>query len=150
MSDVPAVHSPKRHKSQPFSAEEFKLKLLRDAGIGDDRLIAVTKKVFDSAEAELEAEKETPIIDHGRLTGVHTQPDYPARARAREQLIELVGLKRGGSGDSSPGVKVEIHAPAWIRPAMTAQVSEPALPPMSETVETNEVKDAEVIDNTSE
>ena len=43
MTDLPSVQSPKKHKTQPFSAEEFKLKLLKDAGIGDERLIKYKK-----------------------------------------------------------------------------------------------------------
>lgn len=117
--------SPKKKSKQPFSAEEFKLKLLKDAGVGDERLIALVKKVVDSAEAELEATKQTPITEHGRVLDVFEQPDYSARAKARDQIIEIVGLKKGGHTEGSGGPAVVINAPQWVQAKPQVEVSKP-------------------------
>ncbi len=148
MSDLPT-----KKRTQPFSQDEFRLKLLKNAGVDDPRLISLVKKVVDSAEAELEATKITPITDHGRVTDQFEQPDYGARAKARDQLIEVIGLKRNSSGDKgASGVTVNITPPAWLqKPSVSVQsapqvidasvVSESALPPVSENIETNELSD---------
>lgn len=136
MSDLPAkpANGPptehhKRKSKQPFSAEEFKLKLMKDAGIGDERLIALVRKVVDSAEEELEATKQTPVTDHGRVTDTFEQPDYGARAKARDQLIEIIGLKKGASGEgSNHGPAVVINAPQWIqapKPEVSVKIQAP-------------------------
>lgn len=128
-TNEPPTEHHKRKSKQPFSAEEFKLKLMKDAGIGDERLTALVRKVIDSAEEELEATKQTPVTDHGRVTDTFEQPDYGARAKARDQLIEIIGLKKGASGEgSNHGPAVVINAPQWIqapKPEVSVKIQAP-------------------------
>lgn len=153
MSDVPApssTHSPKRKSKQPFSAEEFKLKLLKDAGVGDERLIALVKKVVDSAEAELEATKQTPVTEHGRVTDIFEQPDYSARAKARDQLVEIIGLKKGSQGEGSGhGPQVVINAPQWVQAKPQVEVQKPPYVVVDESSATSgdEPQDAVVVES---
>jgi len=94
MSDEKAIK--KRRKSIPSVMPNPALVrevMLADAGLGSDEQVALLRKVIESAKEDLDAEKETPLVFMGELKGVHRTPDRSARAKAREQIIDLLGVK---------------------------------------------------------
>lgn len=143
--------------------------LLTDAGFGHPEQVALLRKVIEGAEHDLEAEKVTPILWQGELKGEHRQADYSARAKAREQIIDLLGVKAKDVPAAQPtktdtGVKpapwmIQVNVgskaqgptvEASVLPTSTAQEEAvevmPTLPSTSGVESTDESASVEVTD----
>lgn len=132
--------------------------LLADAGFGHPEQVALLRKVIEGAEQDLDAEKVTPIFWQGVLTGEHRQADYGARAKAREQIIDLLGVKAKDVSAAQPtkadtGVK---PAPWMIQVNVGSKAQGPTveasvLPAQEEAVEvTPETTSAKATESTNE
>jgi hypothetical protein len=115
MSNLPAKHDSTRSSQLPLSNESLRDELLERAGFNKEKKIALIKRIIENAEQDLDATKQTPITERGRVTDVFEQPDYGARAKAREQLIDLIGVtgKRESEGGRGPILPV-LPAP-WMK-----------------------------------
>lgn len=114
-SDLPVKTRHQPAQQLPLSADSLRTELLDAAGFDKSKRIAVLRKVLESAEKDLDATKQTPIVDHGQITDIHVQPDHTARAKAREQLIDLIGVTgKAASGSSTGPGKVEIPLAPWM------------------------------------
>lgn len=129
---TPRAHA--RSAQLPSSRDQLRLELLAACGFDRDEQIRIMRKVLASAEYSLDATKETPITNYGKIETIHSQPDHQARAKAREQLIDLLGAaEKGGHGGSGANPNVTIPLPPWMK--MTFEPAKPA-PVVVETVET--------------
>lgn len=115
MSSLPAKHDVTRSSQLPLSPESLRNELLERAGFDKERRIAILRKVIANAEQDLDAVKRTPISDHGRVTDVFEQPDYGARAKAREQLVELIGVTGKQAGEGGRGQALTILPAPWMK-----------------------------------
>ncbi len=113
MSNVPAHRSP--HAQLPLSNESLREELLTMAGFDKEKRVELLKKVIKSAEVALSATKQTAVTEHGRVTDVFEQPDHMAQAKAREQLIDLIGVTSKVSSDRQTGGNIVIQPPAWMQ-----------------------------------
>lgn len=114
MSTLPAKHDSTRSSQLPLSQESLRNELLERAGFDKEKKITLLKKVIESAEQDLEATKQTPVTDHGRVTDIFEQPDYGARAKAREQLIDLIGVTGKRESEGRLPVMPVLPAP-WMK-----------------------------------
>lgn len=149
MSNLPAKHDSTRSSQLPLSQESLRNELLEKAGFDKEKKIALLKKVIESAEQDLDATKQTPVTEHGRVTDVFTQPDYGARAKAREQLIDLIGVTGKREGDGGRGPVLPIIPAPWMK--MTFEAGQQ--PPTQQVVveqpsATIEVETQDIVDIT--
>ncbi len=99
----------------PLSTASLRQELLEAAGFDLDAQIEIMREVVESAKDDLKATKETPGFFMGELKDVHRQPDHTARAKAREQLVDLIGASgKGASSGHDKGPKPEIPLPPWM------------------------------------
>src|SRR6185295_1062519 len=122
MSDQ--VPAPVQMASLPFSTEQLREEMLVQAGFDRPKRIATLQKVIDTAIDDLEAESDTVITDHGQITAIHKQKNYVARAKAREQLIDLVGLPHvKGTGEGKiQQPSLTIPLPNWAKVSVESNV----------------------------
>ena len=108
--------------TMPFSTEVLREEMLVQAGFDRTRRIATLQKVIDTAVEDLEAESDTVITYLGQITAIHKQKNYVARAKAREQLIELIGVPSTKAASETKGYTphLTIPLPNWAKVSVEA------------------------------
>jgi hypothetical protein len=119
MSNAPAT--------LPQTPDDFHKRMLEAAGLGEPDQVRLLKRVLESAEADLSATKETPISYMGELKDVHTQPDYSARSKAREQIIDLIGVKHKPTPVAPQRQPVELPLAPWMQSLTISVKPQPAV-----------------------
>lgn len=104
-----------KHSELPLSTASLRQELLEAAGFDRDYQVELMREVVEGAREAMKAEKETPGFFMGELKDVHKQADHSARAKARDQLVDILGAS--GKASSTPhakGDKPEIPLPPWM------------------------------------
>jgi hypothetical protein len=137
MSEQKALTKGHTDRLAPLNAVQLRNDLLDAAGFDHTQQVEIMKAVIESAVDGLDAEKETPGWAFGKLVDVHKQPDHSARAKAREQLIDLLGASGKQTEQRQAPVKVEIPLPPWAN--LTIRANKPVQTPV--TVEASQVRE---------
>jgi hypothetical protein len=118
MSDEPSKGIAKRgqkHSEQPLTTASLRQELLEAAGFDRAHQIEIMKQVVLGAQEAMQADKETPGFFMGKLESVHRQPDHSARAKARDQLVDIIGASgKAASTQHDKGPRAEIPLPPWM------------------------------------
>jgi hypothetical protein len=104
-----------RHTEMPLTTASLRQELLEAAGFDRDAQIEIMRAVVGGAREAMQADKETPGFCMGKLESVHRQPDHSARAKARDQLVDIIGASGKASGaQHDKGPRPEIPLPPWM------------------------------------
>jgi hypothetical protein len=104
-----------KHTEQPLTTASLRQELLEAAGFDRDYQVEIMRQVVLGAQDALKAMKETPGFIMGTLVNVHSQPDHSARAKARDQLVDIIGASgKASSVQHDKGPKPEIPLPPWM------------------------------------
>lgn len=111
---LPAKKTRAPHVSvpQPFDPAVLQKKLLDMAGFDEPARVQALKQCVTSALGDLDAKRETPVTFQGQITDCHVQPDYTARAKAREQLLKMIGAD--APEQTRTAVAPTIQLPPWV------------------------------------
>lgn len=103
--------------SFPLTPDAIRQGVLEAAGFTRDAQIELTKKVVTKIDEALDAKKEVVIQDkHGGVTQVSV-PDNTAQAKARDQALDLLGVRAPRTNATSViKTVVTIDWPDWARP----------------------------------
>lgn len=135
-----------KHSELPLSTASLRQELLEAAGFDRDAQIEIMGEVVRGAREAMKADKETPGFFMGELKDVHRQPDHSARAKARDQLVDIIGASgKASNAQHDKGQKPDIPLPPWMLnmtfngPAQPNVVVEGA--PIGENIDTvNDIK----------
>jgi hypothetical protein len=146
MSDevkTPIAKRGQKHTEQPLTTASLRQELLEAAGFDREYQIELMRQVVEGAQDALKATKETPGFNLGSLGDVHRQPDHSARAKARDQLVDLIGASGKASGiQHDKGPKAEIPLPPWMLNMTFTSPAQPSV--VVEAVESLPIVDAQV------
>ena len=102
----------------PMTPDAIRQNLLLQAGVDEAKQVHLVKRVVEGIERDLDAEKTEVIVD--KLGHVHRENvrDNVARAKAREQALDLVGA-RAPRTNATQTVRhvVSIEWPEWAKPS---------------------------------
>lgn len=109
--------APRSAGTFPMSPDAIRQNLLVQAGVDEARQVSLVKQIVEGIERDINAEKTEVIVDrHGN---VHREDvrDNVARAKAREQALDLVGA-RAPRTNATQTVRhvVSIQWPEWAEP----------------------------------
>lgn len=139
---MPSVPSKQSRKStmQPYSPQR---EMLERAGFGEPEQLALVKRIVETASSELEATKKTPLTDHGELMGEFEQPDYTARAKARDQLISIIGLGKGATVQADPNAS-QPPPPPWLQSIVVNVDNKAKQPSIEANIEAKVIESADM------
>jgi hypothetical protein len=104
-----------KHSELPLTTASLRQELLEAAGFDRDAQIEIMCEVVEGAREAMKADKETPGFFMGKLESVHRQPDHGARAKARDQLVDIIGASgKAASIQHDKGPRPEIPLPPWM------------------------------------
>lgn len=134
MTTLPAKRARKRavDSIQPFDPHTLQKKLLDMAGFDEPARVAALKQCIASAVGDLNADKETPVTYQGQVTDCHKQPDYTARAKARDQLLKMIGADAPAQAASA--VAPTIQLPPWVNAIAFGSLPQTTTPVIAEIV----------------
>jgi len=89
--------------------------ILADAQFDHTTKVKVLKACLESAVNDLEAVKRQPLTYQGRLMDVFEQPDHTARAKAREQLMDVIGVSGPPDAPAKDAARALVPAPWMIQ-----------------------------------
>lgn len=110
--------APKVSGTMPFSPDAVRHHLLEQAGFDENKQVSLVRKVVDGIERDLDANKTEVLIDRTGLIHERSIPDNTARSKARDQALDLVGV-RAPRTNATQTVRhvVSIEWPDFARPA---------------------------------
>lgn len=105
------------------SRAELRARMLALAGISVDEQASALRQAFDTSRALLAAEKTELVTYQGNYVPVQV-PDNGARARAVDQIYDLVGVSQSrAEGIGGGKVVVEVVLPGWGHVGATVEAS---------------------------
>ena len=110
--------APKVSGSMPFSPDAVRHHLLEQAGFDEKKQVSLVKKVVDGIERDVDAVKTEVLITREGTIHEVVVPDNVARSKARDQALDLVGV-RAPRTNATQTVRhvVSIEWPDFARPA---------------------------------
>jgi hypothetical protein len=101
----------------PFTPESLRQQMLAKAGISEDEQAKMVKDVWRGIKDGLRAD-DVHVSVVGNEVETTIVPNHSARAKARDQALDIVGIRAPRSNSTvSTRIRVNVTMPEWAKPA---------------------------------